>query len=78
MDCIGKSPSGLGYAITSSRKSDVLVILSSQRKQRCMMSPHISTCTCTLDCADCGPAQADPNSTISGHDTISHDTMHIL
>ena len=41
IDRIGKSPSGLGNAITSSSKSDVLVILTSQIKQRCMMSPHI-------------------------------------
>ena len=55
IDRIGKSPSGLGNAITSSSKSDVLVILTSQIKLRCMMSPHICTFTWTLDCAECGP-----------------------
>ena len=40
-DRIGKSPSGLGEAITSTSKNDVLVILPSQILQRCMISPQI-------------------------------------
>ena len=59
-----KSPTGLGGAITSSSKNDVLVILTLQIMQRCTYM-HIGLCPLRPDPADRSPR------------TLSRDVMHI-
>ena len=70
IDRIGKSPSGLGDAITSSSKNDVLVILTSQIMQRCMIPPHAHWTVPTV-------APIQPIA-VPVHDTLSRDIMHIV
>ena len=69
-DRVGKCCSGLGEAITSSSKNDVLVVLTLWIMQRCMISPH----------AYCTAPTAAPIWPIAvlGHDTLSRDIMNIV
>ena len=68
IDRIGKCHSGLWGAINSSRKTDVLVILTSQIMQSGMLSPY----------AHWTAAAPTRPIAVPGHDTLSRDIMHIV